>query len=184
MTVLVVLGHPALKADKRRIFKLAIPISEHNNHQIAFAEWSAFDQKNHVGTQKSHPFLVLTPPTLLKPPGGGSLTSWLSNCRFSGFQIEGFAVPHNEPALKEWPPFNQKRHSMSPWSRRFSSLTPPSLLQCFGGALWTPSMRAEDFVELQIAFPSMKHQKVVAEWAPFNQKKDIRCLCRAVPSLH
>jgi hypothetical protein len=55
--------------------------------------------KKRLGTQKSRPFFVLTLPTLLKPPGGASSTSWLSNCRFSGFQIEGFAVPHNEPAL-------------------------------------------------------------------------------------
>jgi hypothetical protein len=32
-------------------------------------------------------------------------------------------------------------------------------------------MRTEDFVELQIAFVSAKHQKVVAEWAAFNQKR-------------
>jgi hypothetical protein len=60
---------------------------------------------------------------------------------------------------------------MSPSSRPFSSLTPPSLPQDFGGASSMPLTRVEDFVELQIAFLSMKHQKVVAEWAPFNQKR-------------
>jgi hypothetical protein len=32
-------------------------------------------------------------------------------------------------------------------------------------------MRTDDFLELQIAFLSAKHQKVVAGWGAFNQKR-------------
>jgi hypothetical protein len=36
-------GASSFESRRICIFKLAIPISEHNNHQIALAEWSAFE---------------------------------------------------------------------------------------------------------------------------------------------
>jgi hypothetical protein len=98
---------------------------------------------------------------------------------FLGFKLKGLLSSHNEPALEDWPPFNQKRHSMSLSSLPFSALIPPSLPQAFGGASLMPLMRVEDFVELQIAFLSTKHQKILAEWGPF-YKKVIPCLCISV----
>jgi hypothetical protein len=47
---------------------------------------------------------------------------------------KGFIFSNNQPALVEWPPFDQKIHLVFLTSRPFSVLTPPSLPQPREGA--------------------------------------------------
>jgi hypothetical protein len=82
-----------------------------------------------------------------------------------------FLSMNHQIAVVELPTFNQKRHSMLTPSTPFSVLPRSSLPQTSGRASLTPSLRIENFVELQTIFLSMKHQIATVESPTFDQKR-------------
>jgi hypothetical protein len=83
--------------------------------------------KTTFGATKEPSLLCIDPVNVAASARRGHVID--SNCRFGRFQSKGFAFPHDQPALVECSPLDQKRRSMSGTSTPFFVSSRPSLPQ-------------------------------------------------------
>ena len=139
------------------------------NHQNILVEWPTFEQKGHSLSRPSTHLSLWTRTSLPQPGTWATSTHWIRIDNF-GKSRKLFLTMNHPNILVEWPPFDQKGHSVSRPSTPLSLWIRTSLSQPGTWNTSTPWIRIDNFVKSRKLFLTMNHQNILVEWPPIDQK--------------